>query len=101
MTQIIDGRKLKKEILESIKEEVALLSFQPVFTDVLVGNDPASAQYVRMKRNMAESVGIKFHGANFPDSITTAELIEEIEKLNKIENMCGIIVQLPLPGHID
>jgi methylenetetrahydrofolate dehydrogenase (NADP+)/methenyltetrahydrofolate cyclohydrolase len=101
MTQIIDGRKLQKEILETIKNEVASLAFQPVFTDVLVGNDPASAQYVRMKAKMAESVGIKFHNSNFPATITTEELIEEIKKLNEVENMCGIIVQLPLPVSID
>jgi len=54
-----------------------------------------------MKARMAESIGIKFQNAFFPLSITTEELIKEIEKLNKIENMCGIIVQLPLPQHID
>ena len=99
--QIIDGRKIQKDILEKIKSEVATLPFQPVFCDVLVGDDPASAQYVRMKGKTAESVGIKFHNANFPNSITTEELIKEIENLNKMPNMCGVIIQLPLPTHID
>ncbi len=99
--QIIDGRKIQKDILANVAREVATLSFQPVFCDVLVGDDPASAQYVRMKGKTAESVGIKFHNANFPISITTEELVKEIEKLNKIPNMCGIIIQLPLPAHID
>ena len=99
--KIIDGRKLSLEILENIKHEVAGLLFVPVFCDVLVGKDPASLQYVGMKSKKAESVGIKFHSANFPESITTPELILEIIKLNNIENMCGIIVQLPLPEHID
>lgn len=99
--QIIDGKKIQKEMLEEIAKEVLQLSFQPVFTDVLVGDDPASAQYVRMKARMSESVGIKFHNANFAASITTEELIKEIEKLNCVENMCGIIVQLPLPEGID
>lgn len=98
--QIIDGRKIQKDILEKIKSEVATLPFQPVFCDVLVGDDPASAQYVRMKGKTAESVGIKFHNANFPNSITTEELIKEIENLNKMPNMCGVIIQLPLPTHI-
>lgn len=98
---IIDGRKLSKEILATVKKEVELLDFQPVFCDVLVGEDPASAQYVRMKAKTAESVGIKFHNANFPSTITTAELIEEIKVLNKLPNMCGIIIQLPLPQSID
>ena len=84
-----------------IKKEVALLPFQPVFCDVLVGHDSSSAQYVRMKAKTAESVGIKFHNANFPSDIKTPELITELKKLNQVENMCGIIIQLPLPEHID
>ncbi len=98
---IIDGKKLRNEILADIKKEVANLHFVPVFCDVLVGDDPASIQYVRMKARYAESVGIKFHNANFPASITTDDLIKEIKILNKFPNMCGIIVQLPLPAHIE
>lgn len=99
--QIIDGKKISQEVLAKVKDEVAGLSFQPVFCDVLVGEDPASMQYVQMKGKRAESVGIHFHNANFPSSISTEELIKEIEVLNKIPNMCGIIVQLPLPESID
>jgi methylenetetrahydrofolate dehydrogenase (NADP+) / methenyltetrahydrofolate cyclohydrolase len=98
---IIDGKKLRDEILTKTKGEVRTLPFQPVFCDVLVGSDPASVQYVKMKARMAESVGVAFHKANFPESITTSDLIKEIEILNKIPNMCGIIVQLPLPAQID
>lgn len=98
---ILDGKKLREEILENVKREVKLLSFQPIFCDVLVGNDPSSAQYVRMKQKTAESLGIKFHNASFPASITTEELIKEIKILNQIPNMCGIIIQLPLPENID
>jgi len=99
--QIIDGKKLREDILSDIKKEVALLPFQPVFCDVLVGEDGASAQYVRMKARMAESVGIHFHNASFPSSITTEELVKEIKDLNKIKNMCGIIIQLPLPDSLE
>lgn len=99
--KIIDGKKIRDEILNKVKTEVNALSFKPVFCDVLVGNDPASLQYVQMKGRMAESVGISFHKADFPVSITTEKLIEEIKILNKIPNMCGIIVQLPLPEHLD
>lgn len=98
---IIDGRKLSKETLAKVKDEVATLGFQPVFCDVLVGEDPSSMQYVRMKGKTAESVGIKFHNADFPSTITTEELVKEIEVLNKIPNMCGIIIQLPLPESLD
>jgi len=99
--QIINGKKLRDEILIKVKREVAELSFVPIFCDVLVGNDPASVQYVDMKAKMAESVGIKFHKANFPASISTAELIKEIKTLNQIPDMCGIIIQLPLPESLD
>ncbi|HCW31152.1 TPA: hypothetical protein DGD59_00295 [Candidatus Collierbacteria bacterium] len=84
--QILDGRKLNQEILDKVKIGVKSLSFQPIFCDVLVGSDPSSAQYVRMKAKKAESVGIKFHNANFPESITTEELIKEIKALNSIKS---------------
>lgn len=100
-TQIIDGRKIKNEILKQVKEEVMSLSFSPIFCDILVGNDISSIQYVRMKAKIAESVGIKFRTADFKESVTTEELIEEIENLNRVPHMCGIIIQLPLPAHID
>src|SRR3989344_2799279 len=99
--QTIDGKKLREEILGKITKEVALLLFVPIFCDVLVGEDPASAQYVEMKARTAEKVGIRFHKATFPTSISTDDLIKEINVLNKVENMGGIIVQLPLPENID
>jgi methylenetetrahydrofolate dehydrogenase (NADP+)/methenyltetrahydrofolate cyclohydrolase len=99
--QIIDGRKLAKEILEGVGGEIKDLPFQPLFCDVLVGSDPSSVQYVRMKARTAESAGVKFYNASFPDSIGEGELIEEVKKINQIPNMCGIIVQLPLPAHIN
>jgi len=98
---ILDGKKLQEKILAKVKQEIKLLEFQPIFTDVLVGDDPASTQYVRMKASVAEKVGIHFHNANFPASITTEDLIKEIKILNEIPKMCGIIIQLPLPEHID
>ncbi len=98
---IIDGRKIKSDILEGVRQGVLLLPFTPVFTDVIVGSDPASMQYVRMKGKTAESVGIKFREASFPESISTEELVKEIENLNRVPHMCGIIVQLPLPAHIN
>lgn len=99
--RIIDGKKLSDKILAKVKDEMTTLSFQPVFCDVLVGDNPSSVQYVRMKAKIAQSVGIKFHNANFPASVATDELIKEIKVLTKIPNMCGIIVQLPLPEYLD
>ncbi len=101
MTIIIDGRKIKENILENIKEEVSVLPFTPVFYDVVVGDDKTSALYVRIKSKNAISVGIKFRTIEFPNSITTEELIEKIDTFNKVPHLCGLIVQLPLPNHID
>lgn len=99
--KIIDGRKIRDDILEKVKKEIQALSFKPVFCDVLVGENPASMQYVQMKERTAEAVGISFYQANFPESITTDDLIREINVLNNMKNMCGIIIQLPLPSHIE
>jgi methylenetetrahydrofolate dehydrogenase (NADP+)/methenyltetrahydrofolate cyclohydrolase len=99
--QIIDGKKIRDEILIKIKNDVAKLPFKPIFCDILVGDDPVSKQYVQMKKKRAESVGIDFYNAFFSSSISTEELIAEIQKINKIPNMCGIIVQLPLPQSLD
>lgn len=99
--QIIDGKKLRDKILEDVKKQIFDLHFIPVFCDVLVGTDPSSVQYVNLKKKMAIDLGIKFHDAVYDESITTNELLKEIEHINKIDNMCGIIVQLPLPKHID
>jgi methylenetetrahydrofolate dehydrogenase (NADP+)/methenyltetrahydrofolate cyclohydrolase len=98
---ILDGRKISKDILEEIKKEVSMLPFVPVFCDVLVGDDIVSKQYVNLKRKKAESIGINFHDASFPSTVATEEVISKIHELNKMEYMCGIIVQLPLPSHLD
>lgn len=94
---IIDGKKIAADILSSVQKQVSQLSFQPVFCDILVGNDPASAQYVTMKGKTAERVGIKFRHAHYPSTISTKELIEEIKKIGQEKNIRGLIVQLPLP----
>ncbi len=94
---IIDGRKIARDILLKLESEVKQLPFKPVFCDVLVGSDPVSAQYVKMKAKMAERVGLRFKNANFPDSITTQQLVEEIKVINREPDICGLIIQLPLP----
>lgn len=100
-TQIIDGRKIRDEILHDVAKEIKKLSFVPVFSDILIGNDPVSSQYVRMKARTAESIGIRFHTADFPSTITTAQLLNEIDKINQIQDICGAIVQLPIPESLD
>ncbi len=99
--EIINGKKIKEEILEKVKNEVFKLPFVPVFCDILIGEDKASALYVRIKSKNAESVGIKFRTVNFPNTTTTEEIVNEIENLNKVPHICGVIIQLPIPKHLD
>jgi methylenetetrahydrofolate dehydrogenase (NADP+)/methenyltetrahydrofolate cyclohydrolase len=99
--QIIDGRKVRDEILATLKGRVAALPFQPLFCDVLVGNNDVAAQYVRMKERTAEALGLKVVHGMFPGDITTEDLIKELKRLGALRNMAGLIVQLPLPPHID
>lgn len=98
---IIDGRALRDRILAGLSERVAALPMRPVFCDVLVGTDPASVQYVEMKSRVAESLGIEAYDARFPDEITTEELVSEVGRIAAMPGMAGLIVQLPLPAHID
>jgi methylenetetrahydrofolate dehydrogenase (NADP+) / methenyltetrahydrofolate cyclohydrolase len=101
MTTIIDCKKIKEDILKEVKDGVLTLPFSPIFCDILVGNNEVSSSYVKIKSKTAMSVEIKFRTAEFKEFITTEELIEEIENLNNVPSMCGIIIQLPLPSHID
>ncbi|MFA5990657.1 MAG: bifunctional 5,10-methylenetetrahydrofolate dehydrogenase/5,10-methenyltetrahydrofolate cyclohydrolase [Candidatus Doudnabacteria bacterium] len=98
---VIDGKKIAAEILQQLSNQVTALPFVPVFCDILVGKDPASVQYVKMKAEAAEKIGMKFLNANFLADITTEQLVQEIKVINLTKNLCGLIIQLPLPGHIN
>lgn len=98
---IIDGKNIAREITEELRGRVERLSFRPVFCDILVGHDPVSAQYVAMKGKAAQGIGIEFRRADLPASVTTGQVIEKIHALNNEPGMSGLIVQLPLPAHLD
>ena len=104
-TIILNGKelaaKIKHEIADIIKEKVDSGRRAPGVALVLVGNDPASASYVAGKARDAEAVGIRPHVINLPAEITQPDLLAEIEKLNGATDIDGIMVQLPLPSHID
>jgi len=101
MTQIIDGRKIKNDILTELEKEVMTLPFTPIFCDILVGDNKVSSKYVDIKAKNAQSIGIKFRRIEFPETVRIEEIVEEIENLNRVPHMCGIIVQLPLPNSIN
>jgi methylenetetrahydrofolate dehydrogenase (NADP+)/methenyltetrahydrofolate cyclohydrolase len=103
--QIIDGRALADAQLDRIRGQVerrlAEGGRRPELAVILVGDDPASAVYVRNKRVSARRAGIRAHDFDLPDTVPAAELFALIDRLNADPAIAGILVQLPLPGHID
>ena len=101
---IIDGKALATEIREKIKEDTARMTsagIRPGLAVVLVGDDPASKVYVRNKKAACEEAGILSEEYTLPDSTSEAELLELIHKLNNKKDIHGILVQAPLPSHIN
>jgi len=101
MAQLIDGRALSKKIQKRIAEKVASLKFKPGLAVVLVGNDPASQVYVRSKEKACRSVGFYSEKIVLENNISQDKLLAVIKKLNKNPKIHGILVQLPLPKHLD
>ena len=103
--KIIDGKLVSANIREKIKEKTKAIkdkySKVPGLAAVLVGEDPASQIYVRNKRKSCEDVGIYSEEHKLPESTSQDELLALISKLNNDEKINGILVQLPLPSHID
>ena len=100
----IDGREIAGEILEELKTKVAKLKKKriiPMLAIILVGNDPASVTYVRQKELKAQSIGAKTIIKQFSPKISELKLIQTIQQFNNNSNIHGIIVQQPLPFHID
>ena len=98
---ILDGKKIKAEILDELKDEVSTLSEKPKLVVIQVGDNEASNVYIRQKAKMAEYVGYKYEHIKLASDITEESLLIEIDKLNNDENVDGILVQMPLPSHID
>ena len=98
---ILDGKTVSKKVLEGVKSKVEKMDKKPHLVVILVGNDSASQIYVRNKQKAALEVGIKSTIVNFDETISEQELLDKIEELNKNEDVTGILVQLPLPAHID
>ena len=101
MTQIIDGKKLALQIRGKIAQDVAKMSFQPGLAVVLVGQNPASKVYVRNKQVACHKAGIVSFLHHLTESTSEKELLSLISKLNKDKSVHGILIQLPLPRHIN
>ncbi len=98
---IFNGKEESKKILDILRTEVSNLPFVPEFSDILVGHDGPSIRYVNKKKQVAESIGVKFIDSNFEEDATEDQIISRIKELSARPNMCGIIVQLPLPDNIN
>jgi len=104
MAEILDGIRIRDEIQAELKprvERLARAARAPGLAVILVGNNPASEIYVRNKVKACETLGIRSEKLTPPDTIATDELIAIIESLNARQDVDGILVQLPLPAHVD
>ena len=105
MSILLDGSKVALETEEQLKGRVKALKekkgFVPILATILVGDDPASATYVKMKGNACERIGMKSIKVELPSSTSTEELLDEINKLNTNKEVHGILLQHPVPEQID
>ncbi len=102
---VIDGkayaREVEAEIRALVQDIIAKTGKTPVLATILVGNNPASVTYVRMKGNACARVGMLSRKVELPESTTTQKLLEVINTLNRDPEVCGILLQHPVPAHID
>ena len=105
MANILDGKKISKETEEILKIRVDKIKARkgtvPTLATILVGDDPASATYVKMKGNACERVGMNSLKIELPSSTSTEELLKEINKLNNDPEVSGILLQHPVPSQIN
>jgi len=102
---LIDGKKIAAELREELRKEVSELKSKynkvPGLTVILIGEDAPSQIYVRNKERSAKEVGLKSEVIKYPDTVEEKTVLNKIEELNNDESVSGILVQLPLPKHID
>jgi methylenetetrahydrofolate dehydrogenase (NADP+)/methenyltetrahydrofolate cyclohydrolase len=101
MTMILDGKKIAEMRQKILKEEIKSSGLSPRLATVIVGSDPASQMYIRMKHRACEQVGIGSVGIELSGDATTGQVLEAVTQLNNDDNIHGILVQLPLPKYVD
>ena len=99
--RLIDGKTVALQIETEVVNAIARLAFRPGLVAVRVGSDPASEIYVRNKARKARELGLEGTELIFPESMSEADLLAEIDRLNRNDAVDGILVQLPLPRQID
>jgi len=98
---ILDGKKVSEKIIKDLAEQVKSLEKKPKLVVILVGDDAASQIYVKNKELSAKKIGVESEVLTFSENVTEQELIEKIEELNNDSEVTAILVQLPLPKHIN
>lgn len=101
MAVILDGKKLRDKLLEELKNKLSSYNSMPKLVVILVGENPASQIYVNNKKKTAEKLGITSVVINYPSNVSENELLNKIKELNTEDSVNAILVQLPLPEHID
>lgn len=101
MYELINGKEVSENIKQQVKNEIKELGLEVTLAVIVVGDDPASKIYVNNKKKACENVGIKSFEYIFPSDVSEDELIHFINNLNECDDLNGILVQLPLPDHID
>ena len=104
MSLRIDGKKISSDIKEELKEQVKQLNEEGIsvcLAVIQVGNDPASSVYVNNKKKACAYIGIESQAYELPEETTQEELLALIDRLNKDDHVNGILVQLPVPAHMD
>ena len=101
MAKILDGKSLRDKLLEDLKAEIDGFDEKPSLAVILVGNNPASQIYVNNKKKTAEKLGIVSNVFIYPEDVEVEVIINKIDELNNDKNVHAVLVQLPLPEHLD
>ncbi len=99
--KLIDGKSLAAGIIARAKRDCADLGYSPTLAAVIVGDDPASQQYVRLKEKACRESGVHFERLSFAADAKINLVVRAVENLNRRQDVDGILVQLPLPNHLD
>lgn len=97
----MNGKLIREELLNNLKDRIDSLPTQLGLCVIQVGEDPASKVYVGQKEKLALELGYKFVHKNFPEEVTQEEILDYIDQVNKDDSIDGILVQMPLPKHLD
>lgn len=104
MAQLLDGRLVSNLVIDEVKQEIDKIAeggMHPKLAIILVGEDPASLSYIKQKEKAAKKAGLIYEQINYDTNVTEEELLDKIEELNQDIETHGILVQLPLPEHIN